>query len=649
MNRLQELSGSLSEFADLFDEEAANILDPAPDATADMESFDSGNNPFPGDLAIKVKLNQALEDEEDPNSKVKLVPIELANGTWMKVWAFVPQLAKMMKAAYLKNKRVVPYGEKTSSGPLKPLEGVDEGGGVLGVTTALINELKEIAQLVEPMDLAYGSILTPLGVSVSHLNQFIACNDDATETTKKKIFYDITTDADSTLVANFITGGLGDNRRRLRVNGVLLIDYKGDIHFITDMDEIDALRGSQAAGFIVGISLDAEEVPKNEEMLVLPINDRPLLKGNDDEVIEQTSVSVLLREKIPRVITQFWPEMYERKLEGDQVWMTGVEMVSPTGTRFVHNGDARWVQSEWFDKGDDLILVVSTMTTAESVFDSNSGFHQALFGMIDAGVIDEDRTTSLDGERPKQMKNLRKDVPLCARAYGNTKEQGEKLRHTESIDDDVQIVLHDMDELLDLERKDRLGEDLDDSERLTLDEFRTNLALAVSEVMKPTADAIDSAIEQGIDHMINGHLKMIVEENAGTDEQIALDGGANAHTRFFGRPDQKDAISALVSGVRAGHRALHGKWFGPHIEIRVNGEGEKHYRKHWEDRLQQIIIERRLAILAKYGGGARGTTSYRTPPHLWSLAPDDAYTKNGFVVSNEVPLEKHQVQAQAAK
>ncbi|MFT7184605.1 MAG: hypothetical protein ACI9QC_000950 [Oceanicoccus sp.] len=619
----------LGGFTDLFEAESMRILRPSLDCV-DLDAFDSGGNPFPGDFAVRVKLAEALEV-----GRVKKVNIQLADGSSMNVWAFVPELAKFMKEAFRQNKRVLPYGERTSSGPLKKTAGIDEGEGVIGLTTLLIAEIDKIAELVDHKELDSGSLMVPMGVSVGHLNEFISIYENAEDNTQKKIFYDITTDKDSTLVANFITGGLGDNRRRLRVSGVLLIDYKGDIHYISDMEEIDALRGSQAAGLILGLNLELEEVPKVEEAVILP------MQGN---------LEVLFSEKLPKVIASFWPEMYERNLEGDQVWMTGLEILSSTGARFVDNADSDWVKREWFSKGDDLLLIANTMTTnVDGVFASESGFGDSVCSLAAEGVIEEARTAVLKGAQAKQVKSLRKDIPLCARAHGNETRDGKRLRYSASVDDDVQIVLHEMDELLAFEKRDRAGEEIDATERSELDEFRKNLAEVVAAIMSPTVEAVMEATAQEIDHMLNGHLKMIVEQNAGTDEQIALDGGANPHTRFFGRPDQKEVISTLIESVREGHRNLNGKWFGAHIELRVNGEGEKHYTKHWEDRTQLPIMERRLAALAKYGGGANGTTSYRTPTHLWGLAPSEVYEKNGFVVSEKCPVLPVAEKAIAAK
>lgn len=498
------------------------------------------------------------------------------------------------------------------------------------------------------------AITVPGMTSIDAVNAFVKKHHSGYE-----VYYDITTSDQSSIAANFFTGGLGDNRQGLDVTEMVVVYGDGRVETLSDPLAIQALRATQGYACMgTEFTLRLKKVPEVEEMLVLDLN------GSDHKEAYGKSV--------PELIEYLAPYMQGR--EEDGVWVDGVEIVDSSGLKTVlrvtggshtppaemaqrllqelgtesvgsillrvrHSSDAFAVQKwDCFLEGlgrmtrpeKELIRLTKEAFGSETV----SADEVEALEMI-KGCAEEDEFLDSFGEKKKYViyllellkepesletvsksvlcriqsvvdpaqrqkwRVLRKEIPEMRR------KEGEKLA-SGSMDRDIKF------KLLDVDSNDP-------------DACRGQIAEAIQRVMGVYLKIQKKAEEQECHVMWNGHLNYISPEDAHLGY---YDGGGNLHLAITARNASvtKATVDALLLELTDELTDLHGTQVNG-VEFTVQ-EGEKHYNPtdkktiheflHFVRTEEALAVARIVAILS-----ASSVLNFRAPDYEKILREND--------------------------
>lgn len=528
--------------------------------------------------------------------------------------SYTVDFARLMRGVHQRNQvaplreRLVAISGMTSSGLMKTPPALESAqatvvNGVQPPTLFSVEQLTPFDPEIQMEDGEPRSICVPGMASIDAINAFLKEKHPGYE-----VYYDITTSSESTIAANFFTGGLGDNRQGLDVLQMMLVHADGRVEELTDPLAIQALRGTQGyAGMGTEFTLQLKKVPEVEEMLVLDLNG--------------ASHEEAYGESLPQLMEYIAPYMQGRDADG--VWVDGVEIVDSSGLKTIlrvtggpHTSPAQMAQKllqELGAKSVGSILLRVRHGSDEIARQKWNGFLEGLGRMsrpeqevlrlvneaYGSGVVSDDEAEAMGqiiscaeeeefleafGEKKEYMtyllslfssdgelapvsrtvvrriqsildpaqrdawRALRKEIPEMRR------KEGEKLA-SGSMDRDIKF------KLLDANVSDPTA-------------CRGKIAQAVHRVMGVYLKIQKKAEEKGCHVMWNGHLNYLSPEDAHLGY---YDGGGNLHLAITAKDASvnKSTVDALLLELTEELTALHGQ-VEEGVQFVVQ-EGEKHY------------------------------------------------------------------------
>jgi|GEM_PF-4434409 len=274
-----------------------------------------------------TELNQKITVLSDEGEEIEKYPwnewVEYEGQKMRMYTAVVCRLVRKIHEGNLdeaaKRKVLMAFGGLTSGGlfdALEMLEALEEKNGVeiFGVLMPLIQSADSLAKIEPEVELIEGKpshITVPGATSIDAVNRFLKENHPGYE-----VYFDITTATSSTIAGNFFTGGLGDNRLCIGVDGVMMVSPYGKARWVTDPVEINALRATQGYTCIgTEFRLAIRKVPTREEQVIVNL---------DGDTHRKT-----LTKSLPRLIAALYPYLRER--DDDGVWVDGIEFLDSTG------------------------------------------------------------------------------------------------------------------------------------------------------------------------------------------------------------------------------------------------------------------------------------------------------------------------------
>lgn len=578
-------------------------------------------------------------------------------GEWQgqRVRLYTARIAQLMQRVSQKNEggsvrqeRLVAISGMTSSGLMQAPPSPSEFT-VNGIQPPSLFDSDALARFNPEVHLEGGvpsAITVPGMTSIDAVNAFVKARHPGYE-----VYYDITTSDQSSIAANFFTGGLGDNRQGLDVTQIVVVYGDGRVEALSDPLAIQALRGTQGYACMgTEFTLRLKKTPEVEEMLVLDLN------GSDHEKA--------YGESVPELISYLAPYMRGREENG--IWVDGVEIVDSSGLKTVlrvtggshtppalmaeqllrelgarsvgsillrvrHGSDESSAQ-EWgrFLDGlgrmsrpeQELIRLVKEVFGSETVpgneeeslevirecakedgflegFAEKEQYFRYLLELLDETETPESVSKSIlcriqlvmDPVQRERWRILRKEIPEMRR------KEGEKLA-SGSMDRDIKF------KLLDVDSNDP-------------DACRGQIAEAIQRVMGVYLKIQKKAEEQECHVMWNGHLNYISPEDAHLGY---YDGGGNLHLAITAKNASvtKATVDALLLELTDELTALHGTQVNG-VEFTVQ-EGEKHYNPtdkktiheflHFVRTEEALAVARIVAILS-----ASSVLNFRAPDY----------------------------------
>ncbi len=350
--------------------------------------------------------------------------------------------------------------------------------------------------------------------------------------------------ATSQIGANIVTGARGEPRNAIPATKLTVIEGDGAISYITDPAEIDSWYGTQGyAGAIAEVEMEIFEVPRNQEVMILPI------PGDIGEGY---------LSKLPKIIAALYEYMYFDNAHDHKISVEAVEFMDITGCDTIarhsgHSSEANF-RSTHLNEGCNgaICLRLRHNLPAGSIpagYDEDPGatdLMDKIMSLQEQGLIGDPEIAD-NPSRGVELLDLRRQITEDARQEG--KAEGNA---TASMDEEIVFDLGN----------------LEATDSAEIDRIRIHVEQAMAAAIAPSIEAYLQAAEQGLHHTFYGHLRI------GSEDQDPRNGGVNAHDRITGPEGQKTVIKGIETTRSQAVRALHGLEFGP-ITL-LWREGEKH-------------------------------------------------------------------------
>ncbi len=515
---------------------AAPALRPAPSGLVD-----GGNKPIDlGEVYSIPDLNPQHWRERDGGGVRK----------------YTASLAALVKEATRSNQFLVPFSGKTSSGILQ-VGRLAEGRDIKGLQMPLLLTEDELLPYldgaIEFDDGKPSSITLPGGASIDAVNSWLAFNYPG-----YLVNFDITTNNSSTVAANFLTGGLGDNRQALDVAEITLIQADGSVHTVTDPVEINALRGTQGyAGMVSEIKLKLRDVPKFDEYWMVPLIDEPkdpnAAQGETDASDEDPDVAGLKKSWLgayPHLAAQLAEFMMNR--DPKDIWIDGAELMDRSGCETIlrHSGNSSEMGKRalellsYLDKtgAHGAVMLHFRKPFCGQLLQAGPEDHpradellSRVLKLVEEGVIDVDPKWTFNNKTDSKVWTyFREAIPENARGEGALKEHA-----SDSTDRDVVLRVKGGSEILKADN---------------VDEVRAGIRSSIRRAIRPSTDAYSRARTRGYHPTWNGHVSFLERDGI----TGPFDGGGNIHLRVTGPAEERVDVEAITAGISQELSELHG-------------------------------------------------------------------------------------------
>lgn len=344
---------------------------------------------------------------------------------------------------------------------------------------------------------------------------------------------EVTTNVNSGIGANVLTGLLGENRKPVEVDGLTTI-VGSDVIPVRGKGNVDAYRGTQGyAGLVKKVRVVARKRPVNPGMFLLP------LRG--------TNIESAFAGSYAEVLSHLAPWIYA---ETGGTRISSADILDRTGLETIHrvrnHGDMTGFEipdcvSKQID--DEHQAVICMRTEGETSVTGNDALVENLIGLVDRGRVGNFKRLEKSSDLSPVMA-LRGQVPERAREEAENPDL-----FSTSMDVDTKILF------------DQSSVDFSD------ERVRQAYEAAYQSIIR-CYQPFEELQADGIFLTWNGHFYV-------TNTPDYYTGGHNPHPRITGPVAKKAKMAAAKKKVTAALIALHGRKFGP-FTIFVQ-EGEKHY------------------------------------------------------------------------
>ncbi len=376
---------------------------------------------------------------------------------------------------------------------------------------------------------AYLAFEVPSNASIDLINRWLVSNYP-----DYCLDVEVTTKLNSGVGANILTGLLGENRRPVEANGLVMV-VAGRVEPVRGKESVDAYRGTQGyAGIVKKVRIVARKQPINPGMILLP------LTGNDIESSFATSYA--------QVLSNMAPWIYGIQDGGTRI--SAADILDITGLRTIHrvhhHGDESGFKvpdflAEQID--GDHSAMICLRTEGPTAPASNEAMVNRLGDLMadervgNVQFLDQNKKIDPIVARRGQVPERAREENLLPGVYST------------SMDMDVKIMFNP-------------GE-------VDFTDERTRLAYeAAYQAIIRSYRPLEELQAHGIHFIWNGHFFM-------TNSSDYYVGGHNPHPRVTGHDSEKGRMTAAKKETTASLNRLHGQKFGP-FTVCVQ-EGEKHY------------------------------------------------------------------------
>ena len=559
--------------------------------------------------------------------------------------AYLMRTVSFSNEAAERHEHLIAVSGMTSSGLMKAPSSERLVNGIQPPTLFSVEQLAAFRPEIRELDGEPHSITVPGMTSIDAVNEYVK-----TKYPDYEVYYDITTSDQSTVAANFFTGGLGDNRQGLDVTEMVVVRENGFVETLTAPEEIEALRATQGYACVgTEFTLRLKKVPSVEEMLVLD------LKGGD--------ARETYGESLPKLMEYLAPFMVQRGQE--EVWVDGVEIVDSTGFKTILRamGGATTPPAEMAERllkelGEAAVSSILLRARHAESEASSKGWNAFLAGLgkltrpqqeLIRLVKETFGAETVIGTEEEALEQILAyaDDPDFLDAFGENKAKVEHLLASlntakEDPSSISRSILHRIQSVLDPKARTAwrtLRKDIPESRRKEAEklasgsmdrdvkfeiqansepeEVRAAVGKAVSRVMEVYLRIAEKAEALNCHAIWNGHLNFLSPE----DSHLAYyDGGANVHLAITAKDDsvKKSTIEALFVRLSNELTSLHGQEEG--VLRFIVQEGEKHYPPtderttreflHFVHTQEDLAVNRIIEVLK---GGA--TLNFRAPDY----------------------------------
>lgn len=400
----------------------------------------------------------------------------------------------------------------------------------------LMHGERDLDKAIDPDKLTFGqdeegeylSFEVPANATIDVINRWLLANQP-----KYTLDVEVTTNVNSGVGANILTGLLGENRRPLEADGLTTI-VQNKVVEVRGKENVDAYRGTQGyAGIVKKVRVKARKRPVQPSMFLLP------LRG--------TNLESSFASSYAQVLSHLAPWIY-RETGGTRI--SSADILDLSGLQTTHrvknHGDMNGFEvpdflSEQIDGDHHAMIFMRTeghVPTAE-----NDQLIQSILDLADNEVVGN----------VKLLDKLSDVAPVVA-ARGQVPERAREEAqnpnyYSSSMDVDTKILF------------DFKEADFSDPS------IRQAYEAAYQSIIR-CYQPLEALQAHGVYVTWNGHFYM-------TNTPDYYTGGHNPHVRVTGPLEHKAKMGAAKKKVTADLISLHGKKFGPFV-ISVQ-EGEKHY------------------------------------------------------------------------